>query len=183
MISRIPTYLMLGILAGWLNRQQQAVIDYLRAENEILKRQLKGRRPRLTDDERRRLAVKGKALGRMVLTEIACIVTPETILGWHRRLVALKWTFPHRSVGRPPVAHEVRALIVEMARTEFRWGYTSIRERSAPQSWASGKPSDRGERAERVWPGAGAEAKSRNLVVDILESALGRTGGDRFHHG
>ena len=56
MISRMPTYLLLGIFAGWLNRQQQAVIDYLRAENEILKRQLKGSRPRLSDDERRRLA-------------------------------------------------------------------------------------------------------------------------------
>ena len=53
MISRMPTYLLVGILAGWLNRQQQAVIDYLQAENEILKRQLKGRRPSLSDDERR----------------------------------------------------------------------------------------------------------------------------------
>jgi transposase InsO family protein len=125
----MPTYLLLGILAGWLNRQQQAVIDYLRAENEILKRQLKGRRPRLTDDERRRLAVKGKALGRKVLNEIACIVTPDTILAWHRRLVALKWTFPCRQVGRPPVANEVRALILDMARTESWWGYTAIRDR------------------------------------------------------
>ena len=90
MIVRMPTYLLVGILAGWLNRQQQAVIDYLQAENEILKRQLKGRRPSLSDDERRRLAVKGKTLGRKVLGEIACIVTPETILAWHRRLVATK---------------------------------------------------------------------------------------------
>lgn len=129
MTSRLPTYLLLGILAGWLNRQQQAVIDYLRAENEVLKRQLKGRRARLTDEERRRLAVKGKALGRKVLAEVACIVTPETILRWHRRLIALKWTFPRRSVGRPSVGSEVRSLIVEMARTESRWGYTSIRDR------------------------------------------------------
>jgi hypothetical protein len=95
-------------------------------ENELLKRQLKGRRPRLTDEERRRLAVKGKALGRRVLAEVACLVTPETILRWHRRLIALKWTFLRRGVGRPPVADEVLALIVEMARTESRWGYTSV---------------------------------------------------------
>ena len=50
MIARMPTDLLLGILAGWLNRQQQAVIDYLQAENELLKRQLKGSRPRLSDD-------------------------------------------------------------------------------------------------------------------------------------
>jgi transposase len=129
MIARMPTYLLLGILAGWLNRQQQAVIDYLRTENEIFKRQLKGRRPSLSDDERRRLAVKGKALGRKVLAEIACLVTPETILAWHRRLVAMKWTFRRRQVGRSPMANEVRALILEMARSESRWGYTSIRDR------------------------------------------------------
>lgn len=56
--SPLPTDLWLGILAGWLNRQRQAVIEYLRTENEVLKRQLNGRRPRLTDDERRRLAVR-----------------------------------------------------------------------------------------------------------------------------
>ena len=83
----------------------------------------------MTDEERRRPAVKGKALGRKVLEAVACIVTPDTILVWHRRLVALKWTFHRGRVGRPKVAHEVRDLIFEMARTEPRWGYTSIRER------------------------------------------------------
>jgi hypothetical protein len=70
MSPHAPTYLLLGILAGWLNRHQQAVIEYLRTENEILKRQLKGRRPRLTDDERRLLAMKGKALDRKVLDAV-----------------------------------------------------------------------------------------------------------------
>jgi hypothetical protein len=125
----MPTYLLLGIFAGWLNRHQQAIIEYLRTENEILKRQLHGRRPRLTDGERRLLAVKGKALGRKVLEAVACIVTPDTILAWHRRLIAVKWTFPRRTQGRPATSNEVGALIVEMARTEPRWGYTSIRDR------------------------------------------------------
>lgn len=53
MSFRLPTHVVLGILAGWLNRHQQAVIEYLRTENEILKRQLDGRRPRLTDGDRR----------------------------------------------------------------------------------------------------------------------------------
>lgn len=77
MPSGLPTYLLLGILAGWLNRQQQAVIEYLRTENEILKRQLGRRRLRLTDDERRRLAVKGKALGRKMLDSVARVVHPK----------------------------------------------------------------------------------------------------------
>ncbi len=92
MLNRIPTFLWLGILSGWLTRHQQAVIDYLQTENEILKRQLNGRRPRLTNDERRRLAVKGKALGRKVVATVECIVTPDTILEWHPRLIALKWS-------------------------------------------------------------------------------------------
>ena len=125
----MPTYILLWILAGWLNRQQQAVIEYLRTENEVLKGQLKGRQLKLTDDERRRLAVRGKALGRKVLESVACIVTPDTILAWHRRLVAMKWTFPRNRVGRPTVTKDVRELIVEMARTAPRWGYTSIQNR------------------------------------------------------
>ena len=66
-----PWQLLLVALAGWLNCQQQDIIDYLALENRILKRQLRGRRLRLTDDERRRLAVKGKALGRRVLQQLA----------------------------------------------------------------------------------------------------------------
>ena len=124
----MPTHLLLGLLAGWLNRQQQAVIDYLQAENEILRRQLKGR-PKLTDGERRLLAEKGKALGRKMLGEVAGIVTPATILAWHRRLVAMKWTFPQRGLGRPPVSGEVRFLIVDMARRQSGWGYSSIQGR------------------------------------------------------
>src|SRR5215212_561148 len=117
------------VFAGWLNRQQQAAIEYLKTENEILKSQLKGRRVRLRDEDRRRLAEKGRALGRKLLAEVACIVTAETILAWHRRLVALKWTFRRPVMGRPPIAAEVRALIVELAGSDSHWGYSSIRDR------------------------------------------------------
>ncbi len=55
------------MLAGWVNREQQAVIDYLREENTVLREQMGGRRLRFTDDQRRRLAAKGKALGRKAL--------------------------------------------------------------------------------------------------------------------
>jgi hypothetical protein len=64
------------------------VIDYLREENRVLREQLGGRRVRLDDDQRRRLAVKAKALGRKVLAEIGTIVTSETLLAWHRKLIA-----------------------------------------------------------------------------------------------
>jgi hypothetical protein len=69
-------------LAGWLNQQQQDIVAYLREENRVLREQFKGKRIRFTDDQRRRLAAKGKALGRKVLGEICTLVTPETLLCW-----------------------------------------------------------------------------------------------------
>lgn len=75
-----PIRLLLVTIAEWLNRHQQHVIEYLMEENRVLKAQMKGRRLRLTDDQRRRLAAKGQRLGRRVLTRVATIVTPDTIL-------------------------------------------------------------------------------------------------------
>src|SRR5262245_37314261 len=72
-----PLTFFLLLFSGWVNRQQQAIIDYLLEENRVLRAQRGSRRLRLTDDQRRRLAVKGKALGRRRLGEIAGIVTPR----------------------------------------------------------------------------------------------------------
>ena len=78
------------MFAGWVNRHQLDVIDYLQEENRVLKERLGGRRIRFTDSERRRLARKTYALGRKVLGEPETLVTPDTPLRWHRQLVALK---------------------------------------------------------------------------------------------
>jgi putative transposase len=69
-------------VAGWINRSQQQVIDYLLEENRVLREQLGSRRLRLTNAQRRRLAVHARAAGRRALTSIACIVTPDTLLRW-----------------------------------------------------------------------------------------------------
>ena len=74
-----PWQLLLLILAGWINRQQQQVIDYLRTENQILKEKLGKRHILLTDDQRRRLAVKAKVLGRKLLAEVGTLFTPDTL--------------------------------------------------------------------------------------------------------
>lgn len=117
---------LLAALVGWLDRQQQDGLAYLIEENRILRGQLRGRRLRLTDDERRRLAVRGHRLGRRRLCQVATIVTPDTILRWHRQLVARKWTYAKRP-GRHSVLHEIRRLVVRMAEENPTWGYTRIR--------------------------------------------------------
>ncbi len=120
--------LLLVCLAGWINRHQLDVIAYIQEENKILKSKLKGKRIRFTDDERRRLAVKGKALGRRVLREVASIVTPNTVLAWHRKLIAMKYDgAAKRGPGRPRVADEIPKLAVRMAQENPGWGYATIR--------------------------------------------------------
>jgi transposase InsO family protein len=128
MSPTIQLQILLATFAGWVGRQQTCVIQYLVEENRVLKEQIEssGRRMRLTDDQRRRLAAKGKPLGRRILRNIATIVTPDTILAWHRRLIAAKWTYPRKRVGRPGVMKEIRRLIVEMAEDNPSWGYARI---------------------------------------------------------
>lgn len=121
-----PFYFALVALAGWLNRHQEDVIDYLLTENRILKAQLKDHRLQLSNHQRCRLAIRAKKLGRVCLKEIATLVTPDTLLRWHRTLVASKWTYAHKGPGRPPINTEAEALIVRMARENQDWGYVRI---------------------------------------------------------
>jgi len=114
------------ILAGWVNRHQQRILDFLLEENRILRRQLGKRRLSLSDDDRRRLAVRGRALGRRALEQFASLVTPETILRWHRRLIAEKWTFPRLWPSRRKVMAEIAALTVRFARENPTLGYDRI---------------------------------------------------------
>ena len=84
-------HVLIAMVAGWLQRHQQQVITYLLAENRVLKAQLGGRRLRLTDTERRRLAALAHPLGRQRLKEVATLVTPDTLLRWYQRLIAQKF--------------------------------------------------------------------------------------------
>ena len=126
MVDAVPLRILFVALAGWVNRHQLEVIAYLREENRVLKEHLGARRLRLTDAQRRRLAMNGHRLGRQVLREVATLVTPDTILRWHRQLIARKWTAARRRVGRPGVLREIRQLSVRMARENPTWGYRRI---------------------------------------------------------
>jgi len=119
-------HLLVIALAGWLNRQQQVVIDYLIEENRVLKEQLGGQRLQFTDEQRMRLAVQAKALGRQLFDEIETVVTPDTLLAWHRKLIAQKWTYARNGPGRPRVAQEITDLVLRMARENMSWGYDRI---------------------------------------------------------
>ena len=121
-----PFHLLVIALAGWLNRHQQDVIDYLIEENRVLKEQLEGQRLRFTDEQRIRLAVKAKVLGRRALDELETLVTPDTLLAWHRKLIAQKWTYARKGPGRPRVAQEITDLVLRMARENVSWGYDRI---------------------------------------------------------
>ena len=119
---------LLATFAGWMNREQAQIIDYQAEVIRILQEQLGHKRPRLTDDQRRRLAAKSKPLGRRLLDKVSAIVTPDTIMRWHRRLIAEHHTYPHKKrVGRPGLMKAIRELIVPMATDNSSRGYLRIR--------------------------------------------------------
>ena len=104
----------LAFFAGWVNRSQQALIDYLKTENEIYRKKLTGKRIRFNDDQRRRLAVKAKALGRKALSEIDSIVTPDTLFRWYQKLIAQKYDGSrNKGPGRPRSSEDITDLIVD----------------------------------------------------------------------
>src|SRR2546422_1314336 len=114
-------------LAGWMNQHQQHVIHYLIEENRVLREQIGDRRMRFTDDQRRRLAARAKTIGRKLLNDVAAIVTPETLLAWHRRLIAKKYDgSSFRRPGRPRTATEMTTLVICLAEKNRDWGYRRI---------------------------------------------------------
>jgi putative transposase len=122
-----PFQFLLIAVSGWMNQHQLLMIEYLREENRVLREQLGDRRLRLNDDQRRRLAVRAKELGRKLLAEVASIVTPETLLAWHRKLIAQKYDgSAQRGPGRPRTAGEIGALVVRLAEENREWGYQRI---------------------------------------------------------
>jgi transposase InsO family protein len=118
---------LLAYITGTVDQALLLRNEYLVTENRILRDQLKGRL-RLSDGERKALAEIGQKLGKKALAEVATIVKPDTILAWHRKLVAQKFdgSKQRKAPGRPRIDPELEALIVRMAQENRSWGYDRI---------------------------------------------------------
>jgi len=125
-VPPLLTFLLM-VVSGWVHRHQLIVIEFLQTENRMLKERLRGKRIRFTDAERALLARKAKAVGRKALMKLDTLVSPDTLMRWHRLLVAQKWDFSkRRGSGRPGIMREISELIVRMAQDNPSWGYTRI---------------------------------------------------------
>src|SRR5437764_6811484 len=118
---------LLACSTGSVEQQLLLRNEYVVEENRILRNQIAGR-VQLTDAERQTLAAIGKKLGKQALEEVATIVKPDTILSWHRKLVAQKFdgSKQRKTPGRPPIDQELEALVVRMAQENRSWGYDRI---------------------------------------------------------
>ena len=118
---------LLAYITGTVDQELLLRNEYLATENRILRNQLKGRL-RLSDGERKALADIGQKLDKQALKEVATIVKPETILGWHRKLVAQKWdgSKQRKAPGRPTIDPTLEALVVRTAQDNRSWGYDRI---------------------------------------------------------
>ena len=125
--SRMDWKQLLAYITGSVDQELLLRNEYLVTENRILRSQITGR-VRLTNGERTTLAEIGQKLGKQALAEVASLVKPETILAWHRKLVAQKFdgSTQRKAPGRPMIDQELEALVVRMARENRSWGYDRI---------------------------------------------------------
>ena len=180
-VPPLLTYLLL-IVSGWVHRRQLVVIEFLQAENRLLKARLSGKRIRFTDAERALLARKAQAVGRKALRELDTLVSPDTLMRWHRRLVAQKWDFSkRRGPGRP--GHHARDLAADRAHGagEPQMGLHP-NSRRIGESESHSRAWDCIERIEAQRHRACTRAQQAHHVVDVLEGSLEGVGCQRLLH-
>jgi putative transposase len=155
-------YLIFVRVCGWLvllgrsSASKDAELLVLRHEFAALRRA--NPRPRLDWADRAVLAVLIQLLPARLRAHR--LVTPGTVLRWHRRLVTRKWTYPHRT-GRPPVSAEVAALIERLATENDGWGYKRIKARCLSSATGSAHPPS--ARFSRPWPSTAKPARDPGM--------------------
>jgi hypothetical protein len=169
----------LAYISGTVDQELLLRNEYLAAENQILRSQLKGR-PKLSDAERAKLGEIGRRLGRKALGDVATAALPDTILGWYRRLVARKFDgSKHRSPGRPRVDRAIEELIVLMAEENRSWGYDQIV--GALAIWDLRSPTKRWEMFCDATVCRRAGAQAHDHMAGLHSDPPGAVGG--FHGG
>src|SRR5262245_18640089 len=123
-VTRMEWKKLLAYITGSVDQELLLRNEYLVTENRLLRQQIPGR-VRLSDGERKALAAIGNKLGKQTLEEIATLVKPDTILAWHRKLIAKKFdgSSQRKAVGRPTIDKELEALVIRMAQENRSWGY------------------------------------------------------------
>jgi putative transposase len=118
---------LLAYITGSVDQELLLRNESLVTENRMLRQQIRGRL-RLSDSDRKTLAAMGKKLGKQALEEVATIAKPDTILAWHRKLVAQKFdgSQQRKRPGRPKIDADLEALVVRLARENRTWGYDRI---------------------------------------------------------
>ena len=123
---------LITMIACAINERMQRKLDHTQEEVRVLKDMLKAAtgsdRIVFTADQRRRLAVAGKALSPEERKKCCQIVKPGTLLGWFRQMVAQKYDSSKKKVGRPRKKKDIRKLVIAMAMANLGWGYTKIRD-------------------------------------------------------
>jgi hypothetical protein len=178
-------HVLIAMVAGWLQRHQQQVIAYLLAENRVLKAQLGYRRRRLTDTERRRLAVLAYPLGHQRMHEAATIVTPDSLLRWYHHLIAQKFDGSHHRhhLGRPRVIEEVEPRVVRMAEENATWGYRRIQGALANLGYSIDALTVRNILRRHHLDPAPRRRHAGMSWEQFLKRHWGGPGGDGFLHG
>src|SRR5215475_11791201 len=177
-----PFSFLVTSLAGWMNQHQQHIIEFLREENRVLREQIGDRRLRFSDDQRSRLAAKAKKLGRRLLAQVATIVTPETLLAWHRKLIAQKYDgSSFRRPGRLPTRKEIAALVLRMATENRSWGYRRIQLALSNLGHVLAHNTI-ANILKRERNRAGSRTESQDNLEGVPQSALATDRGERLLH-
>jgi hypothetical protein len=143
-----PWHFLIVAISGWMNREQQQVIDYLREENRILREKLGRKRIILNESQKLRLATAAMKLGKDLLQQWGTLFSPATLLRWHRWFVARKYDGSGKRGPAPKKANSIRKLVLQMAEENPSWGYGHIHGElkglGYKVSWQWARPSPHG---------------------------------------